>query len=314
MKTTMKKALLVAAMTCMSVNVNTLQAATNVTELRNELEIMTNILQTSLKQNSPQKGIRSHSVEVTYLVDQGVLFEIRTAGTEGSFDFNFNRVFDGFVVPSAPVAPVVQLSGGRVELNMDERELEIFVEDAMEHAQEQMHNSRDQLRELAEQQREIAWEQRDYERRRRDLEFEKHNADSNSRKNIDEQLAELAAETAKLEAKRVEVERYNKKLETEQKQLAEQRLATKIKQYSEFLASFESSISNVLCSYGAGIKALPDNENISFILSDFGSAAATGHKGKQDKVYVFKNEDVQACVRDKMTPQKLLNGANTYLF
>jgi DNA repair exonuclease SbcCD ATPase subunit len=312
MKTTIKKALLVATLTCMSVNA--LQASTNVAELSNELEIMTNILQTSLRQNSPQKGIRSHSVEVTYLADQGVLFEIRTAGTEGSFDFSFNRVFDGFGVPSAPVAPVVQLSGGRVELDMDERELEIFVEDAMEYAQDQMHNSRDQLRELAEQQREIDWEKRDYERNRRDLEFQKRNADADTRKNIQKHLAELDVEISKLDAKRIEVERYSKKLEAEHKQLAEQRLAAKKQQYSEFLTSFENNISNVLCRYGAGVKALPDNEHISFVLSDFGSPEAASHKGKQDKVYVFKNKDVQSCVKDKLTPQKLLTGANTYLF
>ena len=314
MKSTVKKALLFAAMTCTSFS--TLQAATNVAELSNELEIMTNILQTSLKQNSPKKGIRSHSVDVTYLADQGVLFEIRTAGTDGGFDFNFNSMFDGFVMPSSPVAPdpIVKMSGGRVELDMDEMELEVFVENALEHAHEQMRGSRDQLRELAEQQREISWEKRDYDRRKRDLEFERHNADADDRKRIAKQLAELAAESAKLDAKRAEVERYSKKLEAEQKQLTEQRLAARKQQYSEFLKSFENTISSVLCRYGAGVKALPENENISFVLSDFGSSEVLAHTSKQDKVYVFKYKDVQACVRDKMTQQKLLAGANTYLF
>ncbi|MFT4938368.1 MAG: hypothetical protein ACI88A_001395 [Paraglaciecola sp.] len=314
MKTTAKKALVAAAITLMSIN--TLQAATNLAELSDELEIMTNILHTSLKQNSPNKGIRLRSVNVTYLAEQGVLFEINTTGAGGGFDFNFDGMFDGFTLPSAPVAPVppVRMSGGRVQIDMDEEELEHFVEDALERAQDQLQESREQLRELAEQQREIAWEQRDYDRKRRDLEFEKRNADADDRKKIDSKLSKLAAETKLLDAKRVEVERYGKKLEAEQQQQAEQRLAAKKQQYSEFLAGFENSIANVLCRYGAGVKALSENENISFVLSDFGSMEAEGHKSKQDKIYVFKYKDVQACVRDKMTQQKLLAGANTYLF
>lgn len=314
MKKIAKKALLAAVITCMSVN--TLQAATNVAELSNELEIMTNILQTSLKQNSTRKGIRLRSVDVTYLAEQGVLFEISTVGGGGGFEFNFDGMFDGIASPLTPIAPVppIRVSGGRVELGMDEDELEHFVEDALERAQEQLRGSREQLRELAEQQREIEWEKRDYDRERRDLEFEKRNADADGRKKIDKKLVKLAAETKQLDAKRVEVERYGKKLEAEQKQQAEQRLATKKQQYGEFLAGFENSITNVLCRYGAGVKALPEDENISFVLSDFGSFEEEGNRGKQDKVYVFKYKDVQSCVRDKMTQKKLLAGANTYLF
>jgi hypothetical protein len=314
MKKIAKRALLAAAITCGSVS--TLQAATNVAELSNELEIMTNILQTSLKQNSSRKGIRLRSVNVTYLAEQGVLFEINTTGADGGFDFNFNGMFDGLRAPLAPKAPVpaVRMSGGRVEIDMDEEELEHFVEDALERAQDQLQESREQLRELAEQQREIEWEKRDFERERRDLEFEKRNADADGRKKIDEKLAKLTAETKQLDAKRVEVERYGKKLEAEQKQQAEQRLAAKKQQYNEFLTSFENSITNVLCRYGAGVKALPENENISFVLSDFGSFEVENRNDKQDKVYVFKYKDVKACVRDKMTQEKLLSGANTYLF
>jgi hypothetical protein len=65
-------------------------------------------------------------------------------------------------------------------------------------------------------------------------------------------------------------------------------LLAKNQQYIEFLNGFKDSIGNILCRYGAGIKALPVNENINFVLSNFGSVDSAGRGAKQDKIYVFK--------------------------
>jgi hypothetical protein len=286
---------------------------------------MTNILQTALKQNNSKQGIRFRGVGVTYLADQGVMFEVSTSNNSGGFEFNFDfgGMFDGAlrsdlranVAPRAPlpVNPVV-FNGGRVELNLNEDELEDYVENAMEQAHEVLRESRDKLRELGESQREIAWEQREYERNKRDIEFEKRNADADRRKELDEQLKELNVELAKLNSKRNEMERYSKEIAIEQKKQEEKRFAAKKQQYGQFLAGFEDSIGNVLCRYGAGIKALPKGENISFVLSNFGSIDSDERNGKQDRVYVFKYKDVQDCVRDKITQEKLLAGVNSYMF
>lgn len=317
MRILIKKTFLAFALTSMSFGYS--YGATNVAKLSDELEIMSNILETALKQNNTKQGIRFQSVGVTYLADQGVMFDINTSNRGRGFEFNFDfgDMFDGAhrIAPRAPVAPnPVVFSGGRVELNLNEEELEEYVEDAMEHAREVMRESRGKLRKLSEQQKEIAWEKREYERRIRDLEFEKRSAPTDRRKNLDEQLKELAAELKQLELKRVEVERYSQTLEAERKQQTEKRQRAKKEQYKQFLAGFEDSIGNILCRYGAGIKALPANENISFVLSDFGSVDPDDRRAKQDKVYVFKYKEVQACVRDKISQEKLLAGVNSYMF
>mgnify|MGYP000076608708 CR=1 FL=1 len=77
------------------------------------------------------------------------------------------------------------------------------------------------------------------------------------------------------------------------------------------MAGFEESVGDMLCKYGAGIKALPKDENVSFVLSKFGS---TDSRSKQDKIYVFQHKDIQDCVRDKIDANKLLSQANTYMF
>jgi hypothetical protein len=103
----------------------------------------------------------------SYLANQGVMFDISTSNGGGGFGFSdmFDGGRDGAPRAPVPAKPVV-FKDGWVELNLNEDELEVYVEDAM-------HQSWDRLRELGEQQREIAWEQREYQRCKRDLEFEK---------------------------------------------------------------------------------------------------------------------------------------------
>jgi hypothetical protein len=317
MRTLMKKTLLALALSSMTCTVS--YAATDVAELSKELEIMSNILQTSLKQNNTKQGIRFRDVGTTYLADQGVMFEISTSnsGGGGGGGFDFADMLDGvqqalFAAPLPP-NPVV-FNGGRVELNLDEREIEAYVENAMDQMRDVMRESRGKLRELGEQQRELAWEKRESERRKRDLEFAKRSASGEHRKNLDEHLNELTAELKQLELKQAEVERYSKTLEDEQRLQNEKQQQARKQQYVTFLSGFEDTIGNILCRYGAGIKALPGDENISFVLSDFGSHDSARRGAKQDRIYVFKYQAVKACVRDKITQDKLLAGVNSYMF
>lgn len=189
-----------------------------------------------------------------------------------------------------------------------------FVDMATEMAegvQDAMREARDRLRELREREREFSWEKREYERRKRDLEFEKRNADQDRKKQIEQQSEELEAELAKLKSKQAEVSEYAKQLEQEQKAKNAERQAAKREEYKRFLAGFEESVGDMLCKYGAGIKALPKDENVSFVLNKFGSE---GSRKKQDKIYVFQHKDIEDCVRDKITPDTLLSQSNTYMF
>ena len=77
---------------------------------------------------------------------------------------------------------------------------------------------------------------------------------------------------------------------------------------------FEETVGTMLCRYGAGLKSLPDGENISFVLSDFVQAQDNSAIGTHDKVYVFKNKDVKACVTGKNSKEQLLSAVTTYIF
>jgi hypothetical protein len=284
---------------------------TNIKEVRNEAGIMFNILQASLKQQSSDKNMRFRAEAVFYLADQGVVFEIDSGRHGGNFfGFDLNGLINN--IPNAPTAP--NANGSRIEINIDENEIERMVMSIVEHGDDYDDDLSDKMRDLSEEQRELGWEKREYARTRRDLEFEKRNADSQRRKAIEKRQSELDKEVAKLEAKTKEIKKFRSDLEAERNQEVAKRQAVKQKLYKESLSLFEDTIGDMLCRYGAGLRSLSENENVTFLLSDFVDADNDSVIGSHDKVYVFKHKDIQACVTGKSNKDKLLTAAKTYLF
>ncbi|GAC18193.1 hypothetical protein [Paraglaciecola arctica] len=284
---------------------------TNIKEVRNEVGIMLNILQATLKQQSSNKNIRFRAESVFYLADQGVVFEIDSGRHGGNF-FGFDLKGLMNSIPIAPTAP--NTNGGRIEIDIDENEIERMVMSIVEHGEHYDDELSDKMRDLSEEQRELGWEKREYDRTRRDLEFEKRNADTQRRKEIEKRQNELNKEVAKLESKTRELEKFRSDLETERNQEVAKRQAVNQKIYKESLSLFEDTIGNMLCRYGAGLRSLSDDENVTFLLSDFVDADNDSVIGSHDKVYVFKHKDIQACVTGKSNKDKLLTAAKTYLF
>jgi hypothetical protein len=319
MTLSIKKTLMALAFS--SLAISPLQAKsdqTNIKEVRNEVGIMLNILQASLKQQTSNKNIRFRAEAVFYLADQGVVFQIdsgRHGGVRhgGNF-FGLDLGSLNGLINSLPVAPNPPNSNSRNVEFIDENEIEKMVMDFVEHGEHYDDELSDKMRDLTGEQRELSWEKREYERSRRDLEFEKRNADVDRRKNIDNRLAELNKEVAKLEAKTAGLEKFRNELEAERNQEMAKRQAAKKKLYNESLALFEDTIGDMLCSYGAGLRSLSDDENITFLLSDFVDADKDSVIGSHDKVYVFTHKDVKACVTGKSNKNTLLTAAKTYLF
>lgn len=312
MKFNLKNTVLAMTLTGLTLSQAIAQAPSNMKEIRNELGIMLNILQASLKQNA-NKDLRFRASGVTYLANQGVVFEIDSNSHSKVFGFDFGNMLSN--IPAAiPPVPAVSYSKNGVEIEFDEREFEEAIREAFERDSDYAEDTRDKMRELSERQRDIAWEQREYERNRRDLEFEKRSADGERRKEVEKELNELSAELKKLEAKRNELEKYTKELAQEQSKLASERDAARKQLYSQSLAVFEDTVGTMLCRYGAGLKSLPDEQNISFVLSDFMQAQDNSAIGTHDKVYVFKNKDVKACVTGKNNKEQLLGTVTTYMF
>lgn len=79
------KRLFWAATACALVSLHA-NAQTNYDKLNKELEIMTNIIKTSLKtSNKSDSSIKLRSVDALYLANQGVVFELNTSFNGASF-------------------------------------------------------------------------------------------------------------------------------------------------------------------------------------------------------------------------------------
>ncbi|MBL4631067.1 MAG: hypothetical protein JKY14_07880 [Paraglaciecola sp.] len=301
---------------------------TDIKEVRNEAGIMLNILQASLKQRISNKNIRFRAESVFYLANQGLVFEIESGRRGGNF-FGFDLA--GLInnIPVAPTAPIAihssqSTDGNRFEMSIGEREMEVvnfidegeveaLVKSIMRHGGHYDDDLNDKIRELSEEQRELGWEIREHDRANRDLEFEKRNADSSRRKEIEKRLKELNKKVLKLKIKSKELKKYRSDLQTERNQKVAKIQVAKQQLYKKSLALFEDTIGDMLCRYGAGLRSLSDEENLTFLLPDFVEADHDSVKGSYDKVYVFNHKDIQACVTGKSSKDILLTAAKTYL-
>ena len=281
---------------------------------------MSSILHTALKQNRDNEGVRYRSLKAKYLAKQGVVFEVNSSNriSHPGFDFDFNFGFgDGarFVIPDAPEPIDVHEIERQVEEAMEhvnEQDWGVIVSDALESSREAMARVRDRLRSLRDVERELSYERRELERERRELEFESRSANSNDERKEFEQLRkELDKRTEELEKRRTEINKYASEIELENIKKNDERIEAYKKSTKKFLAHFEGEVADAMCRYGAGLKALPDNENVSFVLSKFGD----GTPGeKKDRIYVFSYKDIRSCVSEKIDADELLTRVESYVF
>ncbi len=278
--------------------------------LNKELEIMSGVIDTALKQSSPRKGLRYRSLDSTYLAGQGVVFSVSVRNSTSGF--SLSNIFGH--VPEAPMPPVAIIDAdSRFEIEFEE-EWEVVAEEMEEAGQrlaEIFHESNDQIREMRSRERELEWERRELERRTRDLEFELRQAGKERGDSIKDELNEVSKELAQLDIQEKELEKYASKMEQEQQARIEAQRDAQEKAYKQFLANFEGSIGDTLCRFGSGLRGLPDNEHISFVLEQF---MRDDSGDMQDRIYVFSKEKVKSCVQEKITASALLSSARVYNF
>lgn len=305
----MKKLLLATAMATTFVSS---AIAQDLNSLNKELEIMSGVIGTALKQETGKKGIRYSGIEATYLAKQGVVFTVSTSSNK--WNFNFDRIFSSVPhAPDAPNAPIVITTDDMdmdIDIDMDQ-DFEGIAEDALAHVEHIFVQKSDEMRELRSRKRELAWEQREMERRQRDLEFEMRAAQDEREEEIKEELKTLEKERKEFEKQREKIELHAAKLTAEQEAKAKERKEKREQALKTFLANFEGAVGDTLCRFGSGLRELPDSENISFVLKGFAKGDGSD---KSDRIYVFSKQEVKKCVMEKINASSLLSKANIYEF
>ncbi|WP_286266011.1 hypothetical protein [Thalassotalea atypica] len=312
----MKK--LITLIPCLIASYTASAAEVDFAQMSKQLNIMENIISSSVGTGSKHRGSKLSGIESTYLKGQGIVFTIRSSGGRGHWgSYNFN-----IPVPAVPPVPPVgdftisdhnmaQLEHASALAGVD---IEQTVAEAMEsaaesyeHALESLSENRDQYRELRDEQRDLSYELRDIARETRDLEYQLKRAEPADQKEIKAELQTLAKKKEKLNVSRKEMDQRTK--EYKQKQSAQQ--AKREEERKGYYSKLSKTMAETLCLYGNGLKSLPKGENVTVILKSGGDKVGRQY---QDIIHVFSKRNINGCATDEISADKLLASSNAYQF
>lgn len=288
-------------------------------KLKKQINIMSNIIASSLSQDSNRRNRYKAGVDGYYLKDQGVVFEIssnrgfsqlyQVFGSERDLSFTIDNGLG--TMPIAPVAPIAPIA----PIVIGDREDGITVDissslEAYEDAVEALRDRAESTRDMRERLRDLSYEKKSLARRQRDLEFEMRHADKDRTDDLKGDLQELREELKKVDMKMAELSERTKKEENVLQQSQDKR-KKKIKEITDaYYTKLDETIVETLCNYGAGLRKMSKKEYVTFVI-DMG-------RGRNDsaskKIHTFNKKDINACVIEDKTPEQLLKAANSYYY
>ncbi|MBB1481633.1 hypothetical protein H5186_19575 [Pseudoalteromonas sp. SG41-2] len=294
---------IMAILGCLSANVSAQEPA-ELASIQREVAIMENILSSALKQDT-NKRIRA--IQANYFVKQGVVFELGVRGSS-----RWQTIFSN--APNAPLPPLPEIDFANMDIEIISDQVEFITEDVVEssreayqQAMELMREGAEQVREIAEQERDVGRKLRDLEREKRDLEFASRHDNSAEEKQLEQRKKALEKDIAKLEKQQTRLTKQQQQLrqkinakhaEREQQQAAEQQ---------QLLEQVSTSISLTLCDYGSGLRSLPNDEHVSFVLKGLGDKNTS-------LIKVFNKSDIKKCVAGDIKASELTKKAISYQF
>jgi len=283
--------------------------------MHKQLSIMTDIIKSSVSDKSANRLSKINSIESTYLRGQGIVFTISSAASNsqwGNFSFNFSMP-EMPAMPKMPVAPLAPEVNQNFHENYD-IDINETVTHALEsaaggyeRAMEMFERNRDSTRELRDEQRDLAYSLRNVEREKRDINYQLSRARDEHKTELQQALEELDKQEEKLRTEQKKItELTNKaatKLQAEQAQRSQERVS--------YYQSLTVKLTETLCLYGNGLKALPKNEHVSVILKSAGEKSIGRYK---DSILVFNKQDIASCSADKISAVALMNKGQAYQF
>ena len=314
----------------------------NFSDLQLNIGIFTGVMEDALEldQNTGLFGMRLGGIYATYLVGQGVLFEVRTplANERNRLSLvSLNSAmqplqpgenpFERIGRQTRPLTSLPQENDSTeaygLYQNMMERISKVDYSIAVSKAIEQASVSVRSLRTLGN------VDDVEYE----ELQIELEVMRENMQENID-QIGALeqeirVASAATNQADSVESEVSSRldlllgkieplrqramsravelKAETE---LAEQRY---IARWHDEVSEFEQNLYMVMCNYGSTLRALPENENISIILKGLGEDSESTTR-RPDKIHILLKRDVQECQQGEIDIAELRERSEHYSY
>lgn len=265
-----------------------------------DVSIFENVLSSSLKHDLG-KSIRQ--IEGYYLKHQGIVFNLSVRSENRWFNYSNHhgdKSMEFFEFDTE------QLEAMAEQFSQFGEDVATYSKEALRTTMENARMNAEEARRAAEQEREINREIRDLERERRDLDFARNLEEKEAKVELKERLKELEARLSTLLS---EQQKLSKAQATLKQTLAEQKAkqeAQKLETEKALQTQLRNALAKTLCDYGAGLKSLPANEHVSFVIS--------GVRDKQKQVQVFTKENIMACISSKISSETLQSKADIYTF
>ncbi|CAM3861521.1 MULTISPECIES: hypothetical protein [Pseudoalteromonas] len=280
------------------------QTPAELAAIQREVGIMENILSSALQQDTDKK-IRA--ISANYLVEQGVVFELDVRGIS-----RWQTIFSS--VPNAPLPPLPDIDFSNVNVEFISEQVEVFSEQAVEssreayqQAMEVMREGAERVREIAEQERDVSRDLRELEREKRDLEFASRHDNSAAEKELEQRKKALEKDIAKLEKQQTTLTKQQQQLRQDIQAKQAEREKQQAAEQQKLQTQVNTSISLTLCDYGSGLRSLPNDEHVSFII-----------KGLADNnkrlIKIFNKADIKKCVVGDIKASDLALKAISYQF
>jgi hypothetical protein len=283
--------------------------------MHKQLSIMSDIIKSSVSDQTTGQRSKINSIQSTYLRGQGVVFTINSAANNrqwGSYNFNFTMP-EMPEMPEMPVAPIAPSVNDDFEENFN-----IDINETVTHALESAANGyerameifehgRERNRELREEQRNLAYRLKDVEREKRDLTYQLARANDERKEELNVELSKLSEQAEKLQASKRKIAQKSSKVVAEQKAQQAEQAKERVSYYQKLTAN----LTETLCLYGNGLKALPKDEHVSIIFKSAGDKSAGRYK---DSILVFSKKDIARCSADSIDSAALIKKAEVYQF
>ena len=313
--------------------------------LQRNIEIFSGVLEDALDFEEAKGlfGLSLGGIESTYLVNQGVVLEVRTPLANSRNRLNLASLnsamqslqargnpFESMLnaqSSAAGAAPVMALRSQSAESSsfyaeMMEKITNMDYSLAVNNAIAQANESARSLRSLG------SVDESDYEQLRADLETLR--ADMRDKmqglREVESEIRESAAQAladsdvkqqmqSKLDELMAQIEPLRQQAvakAAELQQRSEQAKQSYTLRWQQDVVAFEDKLYQAMCDYGSTLRDLPSEERVSIILTGLGELGE--EQRRRDKIHVFSKADLQACQSGAISVAVLRERSDQYSY
>ncbi|MYA36286.1 MAG: hypothetical protein F4030_02610 [Gammaproteobacteria bacterium] len=274
--------------------------------LKRNVEAFTGMLEQALELDGGLFGLGGERIDSMYLAGHGLVLEVRSNLANARSQLNLVVLNNSVLALRQGDNPFAMLA------RQSEDEAEDAVDTAISQAGEYARILRDadgvdddSFEQLRVEIESLRQENRDGVERLRELTEELSASALEQGERFEQALSELTAEMGQLRERAEE-------MADELREQSESAQLERAERWQQDVASLELRLTGAMCEYGASLRELPSNENVTVILNGLGDESSGG--GRADLVHTFSKSDLLACAEGDIDPALLGERSGRYSY